>query len=307
MVRSSISFSCLWVVVAMAINGSTNHAASAAVLDQDNLYGTCCQVDVIAPDLLQQTVTAGRPGLLAGILVEMHQPYGNGVVTFSLYEGAATPSSTPIFTQDVDTTPFPSRGHEYYWDVSSLTYGLDAGDVFTFGLTGLGAGNGASFADDIDGQYLGGDLFLNGESFDPPRDLAFRTWVNPDPSLPPWPEFPVDDRVPTGECSGCIGVPLPGGGIITAVEDILIPEFGLPDVGHIESSPSVLHPAGLFDDVSLFLDRSGRQRADDVPTELEGADYVETSQNNADWMTANGGSIDIAIDVIKGGVIYTVY
>ena len=60
----------------------------------------------------------------------------------------------------------------------------------------------------------------------------------------------------------------------------------------------------MFLDRVNFIDGSGDQRTGNVPTELEGADYIETSQNNADWTTENGKKIDIEIDVTEGGIVY---
>ncbi len=112
-------------------------------------------------------------------------------------------------------------------------------------------------------------------------------------------EFELDDRVPEEDCPNCIGVATAG--VITAVRDIEIPD---------NASESVLRPGEFDDDVSLFLDRiddatgESRHRTDVVPNQLRGADYVEMSQNNADWVTFNDVEIDIEIDVIPGGIVY---
>jgi len=147
----------------------SSNASLAQTLDQDNLYGTCCRVDVVHPDILQQTVTAGMTGYLTGILVEIWEPQKDGLITFSLYEGDATPSIGPTFEETIDTSsfetsPFSNVWNEFYWDVSAQNFSVHAGDVFTFGLTSSGVGNGAAFADDVDDQYPGGKLYINGDS-----------------------------------------------------------------------------------------------------------------------------------------------
>jgi hypothetical protein len=55
--------------------------------------------------------------------------------------------------------------------------GLDIGSVFTFGIQGVNSDDGARFGDDQDNGYADGELHINGEAFDPPRDLAFQTYV----------------------------------------------------------------------------------------------------------------------------------
>jgi hypothetical protein len=167
--------------LSITVSGSLSDVMLAQTLDQDNWFYTCCEIDLVHPDLFQQTVTAGVAGQLSGILVEIREPYGNGLVTFSLYEGAATPSSTPVFTEDIDTTSLPAG--EFLWDVSSQDFELATGDVFTFGLAGVGEGNGARLEDDKSNKYSGGELFVNGDSFEWSRDLAFRTYLR-EPSVP---------------------------------------------------------------------------------------------------------------------------
>ena len=94
---------------------------------------------------------------------------------FSLYEGTATPASTPLFTQDIDTLSLDTEN--FVWDVTSQNLVLDQGTVFTFGIQGIKNGDGARVADDQDNQYGGGELLINGAPFAPPRDLAFRIYV----------------------------------------------------------------------------------------------------------------------------------
>ena len=159
-----------------ADSSTHDYVVTVGLLDQDNLLGTCCEFTAAFPDLYQQTVTAGRDGYLFSIVVEPHSPYGDGVVRFSLYPGTATEVTTPIFTEDIDT--YTSDGSVVVWDISSLRFEVLAGTAFTFGLQSVTEGSGASFADDQANQYGEGELFINGAAFDPPRDLAFRTYVS---------------------------------------------------------------------------------------------------------------------------------
>ena len=107
--------------------------------------------------------------------------------------------------------------------------------------------------------------------------------------------FPVDGRVATGECDGCIGFPS-ASPIITAVRDVLIHDC----------RPSVSRPGELYDGVLLWVDRP--YTAGDVPSQLEGADYVQLAQNLADYVVTNGFyprmQIDVEVDVIEGAVLY---
>jgi hypothetical protein len=127
------------------------------------------------PDLYQQTVTAGMPGVLSLIWVHIEQGFGDGIVGFSLCEGTATLASTPLFAQDIDTLSLDTEN--FVWDVTSQNLGLDQGTVFTFGIQNVKNGDGARVADVQDNPYSGGELLINGAPFDPPRDLAFRTYV----------------------------------------------------------------------------------------------------------------------------------
>ena len=66
---------------------------------------------------------------------------------------------------------------------------------------------------------------------------------------------------------------------------------------------SVLHVGGLTDGVSGFVDRVGQDWIN-VPTSLEGADYIESAQNNADVSDDLGTSLLIEVDVAEGAVLY---
>ncbi len=72
---------------------------------------------------------------------------------------------------------------------------------------------------------------------------------------------------------------------------------------------SVLHVGGLTDGVSAFNDRPVffRQNWINVPQGLEGADYIESAQNNANVSDDRPPGMDtllIEVDVAEGAVLY---
>ena len=67
---------------------------------------------------------------------------------------------------------------------------------------------------------------------------------------------------------------------------------------------SVLHVGGLTEDVSGFVDRGDNQNWINVPQSLEGVDYIESAQNNADVSDDRGTSLLIEVDVAEGAVLY---
>jgi len=70
---------------------------------------------------------------------------------------------------------------------------------------------------------------------------------------------------------------------------------------------SVLHVGGLTDNVSGFVDRGPNQNWINVPQSLEGADYIESAQNNADVSDDRPPGFDtllIEVDVAEGAVLY---
>ena len=66
---------------------------------------------------------------------------------------------------------------------------------------------------------------------------------------------------------------------------------------------SVLHVGGLTDSVSGFVDRVGQDWIN-IPASLEGADYIQSAQNNADVSDDRGTSLLIEVDVTQGTVLY---
>lgn len=174
----------LIIVVALAVvalmTGCSNGGNRFAELDQDNLYGTCCTIAVESPDVLVQTVRAGIDGTLDGILVEIHDPIGNGAMKFSVFAADSDGTDEPVFTEAVDSTTIfdgSPDGVEFVWDVSPAAIELRTGDLFAFGLAGTGDGNGAHIANDVAAQYIAGELTINGTPPTDPQDLAFRTYV----------------------------------------------------------------------------------------------------------------------------------
>jgi len=95
--------------------------------------------------------------------------------------------------------------------------------------------------------------------------------------------------VPAAQAS-IVGVPVAG--IILDVRDVDTP-----------GDPSVLHSGGLTNGASAFVDRFD-QSWDFVPSELEGADYVESAANNADATDDNGGTLAIEVDVVEGTILH---
>ena len=77
------------------------------------------------------------------------------------------------------------------------------------------------------------------------------------------------------------------------------------DVRDIDTpgADSVLHTGGLTDGVSAFVDRDF-QNWSRVPTFLEGADYIESAQDNADVSDDRGTTLEIEVDVVEGAVLY---
>jgi hypothetical protein len=67
---------------------------------------------------------------------------------------------------------------------------------------------------------------------------------------------------------------------------------------------SVIHVGGLTDGVSAFVDREITQTWINVPAILEGADYIESAQDNADVSDDRGTSLLIEVDVAEGAVLY---
>lgn len=110
-------------------NYGSENPIDPEILDQDNLYGTCCIYELEYPHLYQQVVTAGTTGYLSTILLEVHESRGGGILRFSIYEGKAIPNSAPIFTEDVDLGRF--AGEQYRWNVSKADFGVEPGTVLT--------------------------------------------------------------------------------------------------------------------------------------------------------------------------------
>ena len=77
------------------------------------------------------------------------------------------------------------------------------------------------------------------------------------------------------------------------------------DVRDIDTpgDPSVLHTGGLADGVSGFVDRTGQLWLS-VPTALEGADYIESAQDNADANDALGTTLVMEVDVVQGTILH---
>jgi hypothetical protein len=67
---------------------------------------------------------------------------------------------------------------------------------------------------------------------------------------------------------------------------------------------SILHQGGLTDGAVAFNDRGGSQTWADVPNVLEGADYIESAQDNADDTDLNGGTVEIAVQVVAGTILH---
>ena len=80
------------------------------------------------------------------------------------------------------------------------------------------------------------------------------------------------------------------------------------DVRDIDTpgADSVLHVGGLTDGARAFNDRPVffLQNWINVPQSLEGADYIESAQNNADVSDDRGTSLLIEVDVAEGAVLY---
>ena len=66
---------------------------------------------------------------------------------------------------------------------------------------------------------------------------------------------------------------------------------------------SELHVGGLTDGVSGFVDRDNQDWTN-IPLILEGADYIESAQDNADVSDDRGTSLLIEVDVAQGAVLY---
>ena len=86
------------------------------------------------------------------------------------------------------------------------------------------------------------------------------------------------------------GVPEPG--IILSVVDVDTP-----------GGFSILHEGGLTNGANGFHDRDG-QTWDVVPAKLIGADYIETSQNNADVTDDRGTTLELAVEVVDGAILH---
>ena len=66
---------------------------------------------------------------------------------------------------------------------------------------------------------------------------------------------------------------------------------------------SVLHIGGLTDGVSGFVDRDGQDWTG-IPAILEGTDYIESAQDNADVSDDRGTTLEIEVDVTEGTILY---
>jgi hypothetical protein len=82
-------------------------------------------------------------------------------------------------------------------------------------------------------------------------------------------------------------------GLIVGVTDINTP-----------GDDSILHLGGLFDGVVAFNDRGGSQTWAAVPTALEGADYIESAQDNADAADNLGTTLEIDVQVVAGTILH---
>jgi hypothetical protein len=82
-------------------------------------------------------------------------------------------------------------------------------------------------------------------------------------------------------------------GLIIGVTDVSTP-----------GDDSILHHGGLFDGVVAFNDRGGEQTWAVVPNALEGADYIESAQDNADATDFLGTTLQIDVQVVAGTILH---
>ena len=166
---------------------ATTGLGYASTLDQSNPAMNGISSD-LNPNLeLQQQVTAGISGVLAGItLYDDSQSPDNE--TLSIGIGNAF-TSTFVYSEAV--TLAPSKGVSFVGtliDLSAADIQLTEGETFVIDLSD---GSGGADTGNL-GAYAGGDLYFKAGS-NPPRDyttlrggsLAFQTYMDPTPTPEP--------------------------------------------------------------------------------------------------------------------------
>jgi hypothetical protein len=115
----------------------------------------------------QQGVTAGVTGLLVRIdlFLRTDDPF-----ELTLARGAPWWDDVPDTVLQVTPPPFGSG----MIDISAAGFSVTAGEEYTIGL--IGSNPNDEFVRANQGDYLGGDLYINGD-LEPGRDLGFRTVV----------------------------------------------------------------------------------------------------------------------------------
>lgn len=144
-------------------------SAQAYVIDQTNSPGNSTALNVTSSLEWQQEVRVGISGELVGIgLWSMH----TGQVRVSIYRGRAWKSGTPAATLDVDVS---TTAGFVNFNFESFHLAFNAGDYFTFSFSGP---NGyTQFGGATHGAYPYGDLYANGNNFNP-WGLTFVTYMN---------------------------------------------------------------------------------------------------------------------------------
>ena len=172
-------------VTALTIPGQ---ALAGPILDQVNPAPGSSYFNGESTNLTwQQEVTVGVSGRLAGIelwglLAPLEPGPFDGRLQFFVNRGPAWQTDA----NDFQVQPTLSNDQWTYLDVSSAALDFLAGDVFVFGVHGLGYTTWLWGTSEQGGgdAYPGGRLFLNGTVYDAvglQHDLSFRTYMDPVP------------------------------------------------------------------------------------------------------------------------------
>jgi hypothetical protein len=148
--------------------------SAAAEVDQSNPWDSTGQLNSQEPSLIwQQTVVTGKTGILSS--VELYTASLPGSFEFFINRGTGWQSDANDFSVNLS----PASYSMISVNLSAANLSFVAGESYVIGIRGLGpTGNCCGVGFTTENKYAAGQLYLNGQNFDPEYDLAFRTNVN---------------------------------------------------------------------------------------------------------------------------------
>lgn len=161
------------------------------IVDQGQIFGTGGLIE-LSTNEWTQSITTGVDGLLTEIELQFEGgiPSLTPEIWFSIFSGGNPVAGATLFSQLLLITNADLDFQNLFaWDVSGAGLIFNVGDIFTFGIqaTGLGEDDASLvIAGNDPPGYDGGNLYRNGVLFgvkgdlNQPRDIGFRTSVDPD-------------------------------------------------------------------------------------------------------------------------------